>query len=104
MTRKLCVECNLRPPYFRVRGGPVKLDRLHTLCQACFRNQSNSIKAKNQNKKVSMLNEWNDRYKALQQAINDGMFIFTGKDLPDPEDPSDPEFTSHIIIGATGGG
>lgn len=116
MNKALCVECNLRPPYFRVRGGPIKLDHLHTLCQACFRNLRNSIKApKSKNREeismstdflnaTNIIHIWEDRHLALQSAINDGIFTLQGKDLPDPEDPTDPQFTVRIIISGTGAG
>lgn len=101
--RELCLICEDKLPYFRVRGGPIKLDKHHTLCQACFRNQNNQFKAK----KMSKINKnftWDQRHQALALALETGYGAFYGKDLPDPEDPSDPVFTATIFVSKEGAG
>lgn len=35
--RRLCAECGEREPKFSVRGGRIKTDDDHTLCQQCYR-------------------------------------------------------------------
>jgi hypothetical protein len=45
-----------------------------------------------------------ERRSVLNDLLSDGTVVFKGKDLPDPEDPSDPSFTAMIYISGTGAG
>lgn len=110
MQRKLCANCGERTPFFRVRGGPVKLDDKHSLCMACYRDQNNSIKAKSNKvhlEKAIMKDEilaWSDRHGAFGKLLSEGEVVLQGTDLPDPEDPSDPEFVAKIVVTEHGAG
>ena len=41
-----CVDCGAHRPLFRVRGGPVKSDRQHTLCFRCRRSLRDQVWAR----------------------------------------------------------
>lgn len=41
----LCSGCGNRPPHFRVKNGPLKIDKKHNLCLACHRNEINRYAA-----------------------------------------------------------
>ena len=49
--------------------------------------------------KVHSLIDWSDDLKAL---IADDIFVMSGKDLPDADDPTDPVFNADIIISNNG--
>jgi hypothetical protein len=99
---KLCDNCNERPPLFSVRGGPLKIDRFHSLCKRCFRDQTNSVRQKTI--RSTMERSINDKQNALDDLINDGEVIFVGKDVPNAEDPTDPTYIAKIYVIDTGAG
>jgi len=99
---KLCSNCSQRPPLFRVRGGPVKMDDKHSLCMQCYRDQRNSIYARRP--VVKELKSLDKRHSVLNELIVDGEVVYKGKDLPDPEDPTDPVFTAKVYITDSGAG
>lgn len=105
MQRRLCANCGERTPFFRVRGGPVKLDNKHSLCMACYRDQTNSMKAKKMTNRVQeeML-IWSERHSAFKKIFTENKCVIQGTDLPDPEDPSDPSFIAKIYITSKGAG
>lgn len=41
-----CLDCGAHRPLFRVRGGPVKSDRQHTLCSRCRRSLWDQVRAR----------------------------------------------------------
>ena len=43
LSRRFCAGCNERRARFRYRGK-VKRDKDHTLCFACFRSQTDSLR------------------------------------------------------------
>ncbi len=43
---RMCLECGAHRPLFRVRGGPVKSDRGHTLCFRCRRSLRDGVRAR----------------------------------------------------------
>lgn len=106
MQRKLCANCGERAPFFRVKGGPIKLDDKHSLCKACYRNQNNSIKSKNigSERVMEEILAWNERHIAFGMLMSDGEVVIQGIDLPDPDDPSDPEFIAKIVVTEHGAG
>lgn len=53
---------------------------------------------------MSKIRSLEERHSALNDLIADGEVVFQGKDLPDPEDPSDPVFTAHIYVSGSGAG
>lgn len=46
--------------------------------------------------------DWIDRVASLEYLAEDGVVLIRGKDLPDPEDPSDPGFLATITLADVG--
>ncbi|HVI40109.1 MAG TPA: hypothetical protein VM577_05575 [Anaerovoracaceae bacterium] len=125
MKRTLCANGCGRPPFFRVKGGPIKQDAYHSLCMQCYRDQRNSVYAQAKKDRTCKQPEkalisgseppegkgdvmselpWSERHHVMNMLVKEKTVVFQGIDLPDPEDPSDPEFTAIIHIGNTGAG
>lgn len=114
--QKLCDNCRERPAFFRVKGGPIKTDKWHTLCMSCHRNQRNHYQA--QSKKTQDISSTEgaptmdensivfelERHSVLNKLMTAKEVVFQGRDLPDPEDPSDPQFIAKIYISQAGAG
>lgn len=84
---------------------------------ACYRDQQNSVHAQarkqrnpeDQTKPPRETDDmkklhWADRHSVLNLLMKEREVVLEGTDLPDPEDPSDPEFTATIVIANTGAG
>lgn len=92
----LCADCTKRPAKFKVRGK-IKQDKDPArLCAECFRNLQNSLNA------VRLASprviDWKEKSKAVECLREDGSVIIRGNDVPNPEDPSDPNFTVTIFL------
>lgn len=48
--KRLCSKCGKRPPLFQVKGGRIKADTDHDMCQQCTRAVKNSLRTTNSNR------------------------------------------------------